>query len=85
VVLEAFAAGVPVIASRIGGLPELIEDGVNGLLVEPDDPVGWLRAVEELMDDDLSEHLGEGAYRTWQERFTPECALDNLDSLYAEA
>ena len=37
IILEAFAAGVPVIASRIGGLPELVEDGVNGLLVDVDD------------------------------------------------
>jgi glycosyltransferase involved in cell wall biosynthesis len=84
-ILEAFAAGVPVIASRIGGLPELVEHGVNGLLVDVDDKRGWQEAVEHLMDDSESERLGEGAYRTWQERFTPEIALRNLENAYAEA
>jgi glycosyltransferase involved in cell wall biosynthesis len=84
-ILEAFAAGVPVIASRIGGLPELVKHGVNGLLVDLDDRRGWQEAVERLMDDSESERLGEGAYRTWQERFTPEIALRNLENAYAEA
>jgi glycosyltransferase involved in cell wall biosynthesis len=84
-ILEAFAAGVPVIASRIGGLPELVEHGVNGLLVDVDDAKGWREAVERLMDDAESERLGEGAYRTWQERFTPEIGLRNLLDAYRVA
>jgi glycosyltransferase involved in cell wall biosynthesis len=85
VVLEAFAAGVPVLASRIGGLPELVEHAVNGLLVDVDDERGWREAVEHLMDDGESERLGEGAYRTWRERFTPELALRNLEEAYSIA
>ena len=85
VVLEAFAAGVPVLASRIGGLPELVEHSVNGLLVDVDDQQGWPNAIERLMDDDESERLGEGAYRTWQEHFTPELALRRLEHSYRRA
>jgi glycosyltransferase involved in cell wall biosynthesis len=85
VVLEAFAAGVPVLASRIGGLPELVEHAVNGLLVDVDDERGWREATERLMDDDESERLGEGAFRTWQKRFTPELALKNLEDAYSTA
>jgi glycosyltransferase involved in cell wall biosynthesis len=41
VVLEAFAAGVPVIGSRLGGIAELVRDGVDGLLVEPANVMAW--------------------------------------------
>lgn len=48
VAIEAFSAGVPVIASRIGGIPEVVEQGVNGLLVEPGDPFELARAINKL-------------------------------------
>jgi glycosyltransferase involved in cell wall biosynthesis len=85
VIVEAFAAGVPVIASRIGGLPEHVEDGVSGLLVEPGNADAWANAVEQLEDDDASVHLGDGAYAAWRNRFSPEVGLRSLEALYAEA
>ena len=85
VILEAFSAGVPVLASRIGGLPELVEDGVNGLLVEVDDVGGWQDAMERAADDDESVRLGEGAFATWQRSYTPEIALHGLEAAYAAA
>ncbi len=48
---EALAAGVPVVASRTGGIVEVVEDGVTGLLVEPGDTDGLARAIERLLDD----------------------------------
>ena len=51
VVLEARAQGCPVIAPRIGGLPELVEEGVDGLLVSPDD-ADALAAALRVLDDD---------------------------------
>jgi len=48
---EAFSAGVPVIAFRVGALPELIHDGRNGLLVEPDDEPGLTRAMQRFVDE----------------------------------
>ena len=84
-VVEALAAGVPVIASDIGGLPEHIEDGVNGLLVDAEDVDGWAVAIDRLRDDDLSLELGEGAYRRWQKDFSPGVALRSLEELYREA
>jgi len=51
VVLEAWAAGLPVIGSRLGGLAELIRDGFNGLLVAPGDVRAWQRCLERLVDD----------------------------------
>jgi glycosyltransferase involved in cell wall biosynthesis len=53
VILEAWASGVPVVASRVGGIPELIESGVNGLLFEPDDEAGLADSLRRLLSDPL--------------------------------
>ena len=47
---EAFLAGVPVVASRIGGIPELVRHGDNGLLVAPRDPVALAQAIQRLAE-----------------------------------
>jgi glycosyltransferase involved in cell wall biosynthesis len=84
-ILEAFAAGVPVIASRMGGLPELVVDGASGRLVGPDDEDGWRAAVEQLSDDAQAEQLGDGALRLWHKRYSPPVAIDALERAYEDA
>jgi len=49
-VLEAMSYGLPVIASNVGAIPELVEDGVNGLLVEPEDPKMLSKAIREILE-----------------------------------
>jgi glycosyltransferase involved in cell wall biosynthesis len=83
--VEAFAVGVPVVASNIGGLPEHVEHDVSGLLAEPGDADEWAHAIERLEDVDLAERLGEGAYAAWQERFSPDAGLQSLEAIYEEA
>jgi glycosyltransferase involved in cell wall biosynthesis len=63
VVIEAFCRGRAVIGSRVGGIPDLVQDGVNGLLVEPGDRAGLEHALVGLLSDrTLAERLGRGAY-----------------------
>ena len=83
VAAEAYAHGVPVIASDIGGLPEVVVTGETGFLVRRDRD--WATAIAALSDDRLSEDMGSGAYRAWRQRFSPTKALDDLEIAYADA
>jgi glycosyltransferase involved in cell wall biosynthesis len=83
-IVEAYAAGVPVLASDIGALPELVSNGRNGRLLPCDERDHWIRALGELSDDDaMSEALGAGAYETWRRRFTPQEGLRLIERIYA--
>jgi glycosyltransferase involved in cell wall biosynthesis len=83
--LEAMASGTPVVASRIGGLPEVIEDRVTGFLVEPGD-VGELgaRLAEVLADRRLAERLGRNGRERVLETFTWEACAARCLGAYSE-
>ncbi len=85
VLLEAMISGTPVVCSRLGGLPEVVEHGVTGFLVEPGDEAELRERLDELLrDPPLARRLGRNARELALERYTWDaCAARCLDA-YAE-
>jgi glycosyltransferase involved in cell wall biosynthesis len=83
--LEAAAAGCCVVASDLGGLPEIIRDGETGVLVPPDDPAGLARALAALADDpERRVAFGAAAAADVRSRFAPELLAPRVMDLYDE-
>jgi glycosyltransferase involved in cell wall biosynthesis len=82
--IEALAHGIPVIASNRGGIPEVIQDGLTGLIVDPDEPGSLARAMRRVsVEPEWTGRLGaNGAQRL--SRFSEESAMDAYQSLYAD-
>jgi glycosyltransferase involved in cell wall biosynthesis len=84
-VLEAMRAGLAVVASRVGGVPEAVADGVSGLLVEPGDAAGLASALRGLIGDaSLRHRLGIEARRTYERCFRFERTAQQTLALYRE-
>jgi glycosyltransferase involved in cell wall biosynthesis len=83
--LEAAAAGCCVVASAIGGLPEILSDGRSGVLVRPGDPAALAGALAALAGDPRRrEQLGRAAAHDVRERFAPARLLERVQALYDE-
>jgi len=80
VVFEAFAAGIPVLGANLGGIAELVRDGVDGILVAPDDAAAWAAAIERLAEDRRA--IDELRARIAPPR-TMEAVADDMATLYA--
>ncbi len=82
VVLEAMAAGRPVIASRIGGLPDMVVDGETGVLVPPDDAAAFQTALERLLADrELRDQLGQAGQRRVGQ-FRADAVIPRIEQIY---
>ncbi len=83
--IEAMAHGRPVVASRAGGLGEIVVDGETGLLVEPGDAPALADACERLLDDHaLCQQLGAGARQRYEQLYSPEAHADALMTLFED-
>ncbi len=83
VLLEAMACGLPVISTRMAGIPELVEDGVSGLLVAQRDVAGLTGAIRRLMADrELAARMGEAGRRRVAEHFDQAESVRRLAALY---
>jgi glycosyltransferase involved in cell wall biosynthesis len=86
VLVEAMAAGTPVVATTVSGIPELVEDGINGLLVAPEEPEALADALLRLHDDpDLGTRLRAAARAAVSERFDGDRLAGELAALFEEA
>jgi glycosyltransferase involved in cell wall biosynthesis len=84
VIMEAMAAGLPVISTPLGGIPEMVEDGVNGELVREHDPAGIATALERLLDDpERARRLGDRGREIAREKFSIETNAKQLREIFA--
>ena len=86
VVLEALAMGLPVVASRVNGVPELIEDHKTGLLVSPRDPQSLAKAIRKVLSDPtVASRMGAEGRAVVQERFTVDRMVANTTAIFDAA
>lgn len=82
---EAASAGLPLIATAIGGNPEIVQDGVNGFIIPPKNSGTLAEKIEYLMrDPGTRKRMGENSRKIWQEKFTLQGMLNKIDSLYKD-
>lgn len=80
---EAMAAGCAVVATRVGGMAEIVEDGITGLLIEPDNAWALIAALSRLLTDKrLREKIGDLARASVIERFERQNVIDRIERLY---
>ena len=83
VLAEAMACGVPVVGSRSGAIPEIVEDGVTGLLVTPRDATSFADAIEKLArDEKLRRQMGASGLARVREKFSLEIDAENTLRIY---
>ncbi len=82
-ILEAMCFGCPSVATHVGGIPEVVTDGVSGILVPPDDAVAVARALEALIADPARRSaLGEAARRRAREHFSADVIVPRYEAIY---
>lgn len=81
--LEAMAAGLPVVATRVGAIPEVVRNGVEGFLLVPGDVDALTTALDRLLaDSQLRQRMGEAGRSRIIENFLPECVLPRIEAVY---
>ena len=86
VIVEAFATALPIIASRLGAMSELIDDGVTGLHFQPGDPADGAAKVRWAAEHPLDMHrMGDNARRIYEDHYTPDRNYRQLMAIYDEA
>jgi glycosyltransferase involved in cell wall biosynthesis len=82
--VEAMAAGLPVVATRVGGLPDVVQDGLTGLVIPPRDPEALAAALTRLLDDEaLRARMGQAGLARAEE-YSDKVMFERLEALYTE-
>lgn len=85
VLTEAMAAGLPILASRVGGVPEMIQDGINGKLIEPANPEILAAVCLEMLKDSQSlRQMGVAGKKIAEEKFNIKTQVEQLQDLYSQ-
>jgi glycosyltransferase involved in cell wall biosynthesis len=85
VLMEAMASGLPVVATRVGGIPDVVRDGIEGFLVEPGDAEGMAGRIEQLASDpDLRARMGAAGRQRAVDEFSIEKCARRYEALYEE-
>ncbi|HBS34119.1 MAG TPA: hypothetical protein DEA50_03440 [Parvularcula sp.] len=86
VLAEAMATGLPIVTTPVSGIPEIVEDGINGIFVPPNDEAALAEAIKRVAaDSELRARLGESARRTIIEKFDSSKTTMELQKLFAAA
>jgi glycosyltransferase involved in cell wall biosynthesis len=82
-VLEALAAGLPIVSTPLGAIPDIVKDGINGFLVEPNAPEQIAEKIGLLLHrDDLKKKIREENIRLARREYDRDIALNKLEKLY---
>ncbi|MEJ2235273.1 MAG: glycosyltransferase family 4 protein, partial [Syntrophobacterales bacterium] len=84
VLVEAMAAGLPIVASRVGGIPDLVKDGENGLLVPPANASALAKAISDLLTDKKKQKRMAEAGKKMCRPYSAEAMVEQIDHLYRE-
>jgi glycosyltransferase involved in cell wall biosynthesis len=84
VLVEAMAAGLPIVASRVGGIPDLVKDGQNGLLVPAEDTSALAKAISDLLSDKERRHRMGEAGKKMCLPYSAEAMVEQIDDLYKD-
>jgi glycosyltransferase involved in cell wall biosynthesis len=83
--IEAMAFGLPLIGTNLGGIPEVIKNNVNGLLIPPGNSESLAKAIEKLITNQkLRDEMGKKGKNIYKEKFSAKKMLDKIESLYDE-
>jgi glycosyltransferase involved in cell wall biosynthesis len=84
-VLEAMAAGLPVVATNVGAIPEVVEDGVTGMLAPPGDADALARAIESILaDPQRCQRMGEAGRARAQRHYSVDRVMPRLEAIYRQ-
>jgi len=80
---EALSCGTPVVASNVGGIPDIVKDGINGILVPPNDPIRIANALEKLLEDkELREKYGKEGRSMVERQFSLDYVTKEIMQIY---
>ena len=86
VLVEAFSLGLPVVASRLGAMAEIVEDGITGLHFEAGNAKDLVHKVKWMQEHPAERHqMGRNARKAYEEKYTPERNYKILMNIYQEA